>query len=142
MTEKYVLWVDDDQDLLVHSIQGLHEAGIKVKVAKDVKIAASLIATDMENQLGVILDIMMNPTDLLDGRSHRGGFETGFRFLDYLSDEELLAKLRIFVFTNSTPFKSKYTPPGTGSEIKCYRKSRYTSRAFVKLVMQEFEIDV
>lgn len=135
---KTILWVDDDATLLNHAAMRLREAGYIVLVAESVDWAIDVLRERHSEIRGVILDLMMDPGKALQDSDHDGGFETGFRLIDFLYSEGILPKISLFVLTNKHPIDSFYQVPGSDIRISCERKSRYKAVKFVKLVERKF----
>lgn len=136
--EPFLLWVDDDHALLNHAVSRLIENNIKVLVTPTVDEAIGVIKTRRDQLIGVLVDLMMDPGKALEEYDHKAGFETGFRFIDYLCQHELVDGMKICIFTNHNPPQNFYCPDGFDLEFKIDRKSRYKAIQFVQYVERRF----
>ena len=141
---KYLLWVDDDRMLLSHAVSRLKENRIPVRVASTIDEAMAVVASDLANIRGVMVDLMMDPGVGLRNRDHDAGFETGFRFVDWLYENQYLEALPTIILTNKDDVGNAYSPRGQNAaraaaiSIRVERKAKYKAIKFVRLVKERF----
>lgn len=133
----YILWIDDDLDLLRPQRLNLIDLGYNVLIESNIDHAMAKIDTDREQIRGLIIDLMMNPGALLRSRGHQGGLRTGLFFVEYLSKERRIDNLRMFVFTH------RFDPEAAEKlrlqfGIGYFQKQDYKGAAIVELVQSEF----
>ena len=137
-TDQFLLWIDDDHQLLDHAVSRLRENGILVLVEADVDRAIEIIRQRHNEVLGVLIDLMMDPGETLSVYPTEGGYETGFCLVDYLQSEGLLKGLNVRLFTNAQPAVRKYPHEESEYAVKIERKSRYKGVRFLNFVTKEF----
>lgn len=140
--DKFLLWIDDDHQLLDHAVSRLRENGIQVLVESDVDKAIAILRSRHSELLGVLVDLMMDPGQTLAKYPTEGGYETGFCLVDYLHSEGLLDKLNLRIFTNAQAQLRFYPGEGAKYSVKIERKSKYKGVKFLNFVIREFEINV
>ncbi len=136
--DRFLLWIDDDQQLLDHAVSRLRENGIRVVVEPSIDKAVETIRTRQSELLGVLVDLMMDPGELLSGLATEGGYETGFRLIDYLQSEGLMADLVFKIFTNAQTGFRQYPPDGSKHAVRIVQKSRYKGVKFLNFIKSEF----
>ena len=139
--KKFVVWVDDDRLLLSLSITALKEESIDVLSIDNVKDAYKFIKNDPQKIAGIIIDVMMDPGELLADRATRHGLETGYRFADYLSEQDLLKETSLFFLTNASFTGEVYRTADGEKEIPRFKKSKYESDELVDLVIEQFGLN-
>ena len=139
MIERYLLWIDDDQELLDHAVSRLRENGILVRVEPNVDRAVELLESEREKMLGVLVDLMMDPGTMIDSEAAQQGYETGFRLLDYMQSKSISLE-KVLIFTNSQVESKSYRPRGCKTNVKIQRKSRYKGIKFLEFVKKEFVV--
>lgn len=137
--EKFLLWIDDDHQLLDHAVSRLRENGINVLIEPDADRALEIIRDQHDQISGVLLDLMLDPGSELSKLDTQGGFETGFRMIDHLQKNDLLEDLNIRIFTNASSGQAFYSPANGDNKIPIDRKSRYKGIRFVKFVEDMLE---
>ena len=131
MSERYVLWVDDDRFFLMRSIERFERAGIRCEFVSETDAAYARIREDGKNIEGIILDIMMEPGDILKFMDHKAGFETGFVFYDMIREIYTEAS-RVFFFTNKDSKRRTYRG------VPIYSKFEHKSDKLIALVRRRF----
>ena len=131
-----ILWIDDDVNNLDIQIDALRKHGYGVEPFSDVDRAWRRIIEANGAPLCVIMDVMMGTGDLLLNRPTNGGLRTGEQFLRLLKEKQMLASLKVFVFTiTSNPSTHELC---TELGINFHRKTDYPGKRIVELAIQEF----
>lgn len=138
--KRFILWIDDDLDLLRPQRLNLLDRGYNVIIEGDVDYALEKILSDLDSIQGLIIDVMMNPGARFRTLAHQGGLRTGLLLVDYLIKEKRLTSLPIFVFTH------RFDPEAAERlrleyRINYYQKQDFKGEAIVSLVREEFDVD-
>jgi len=133
MSDRYVLWIDDDKFFLKRSVEKLEREGVNCRFIDEIDKALDAIRDDGGNIAGIIMDIMMDPGRSLATRDHGGGFIAGFALYDLIR-ERFDMPLPSFFLTN------KDMPEATYKGVGIYSKFEYRSTRLVTLVKEEFAL--
>lgn len=133
MSERYVLWIDDDKFFLKRSVEKLEREGINCRFISEIDVALETISNDGVHLAGIIMDIMMDPGESLAFREHKDGFSAGFALYD-LIDELFEEPFPAFFLTNKDIVEATY------KGVSIYSKFDYKSKKLVELVKARFEV--
>lgn len=135
--KRRIVWVDDDLLSMDSQIIRLRGAGFDVTQITSVDEAYKHLSDrDFSADL-VILDIMMATGETLVGEETNGGLKTGVAFVEKLSREGLLERLKIIFYTITDGDEMRQV--GRKYGIQGYKKQNYPGKAIVELVRSVLE---
>jgi len=145
----FVLWIDDDHLLLKYPVEYLEGRGIGCEVCDDFDAALRFIKADEKEEVGridlILIDVMMQPSPILDRYGTNDGFESGLRFIDLLTEGGIATGMKKIIYTNCKPdgtvyksqFKEKLSQQLDTRGTKIVRKGKFKARQFADFIERE-----